>query len=476
MDYRIKKEKKIVYCVFDNIKNQYSDSSKETAKNVSDYFLSKALQNDYDILINDSTDNLLKRAASDSFYTHAVVIITGTHLGFSDRLFDNIEKKCKENFTLCGHVLDRGDAYYEIHNQFFIMNLEEYRRLGSPEMGDVDWNKTHTKIEPIRSDECVRGDTEIPVWIKQGTKKRTYTQQRHGWNFFNIALQNNAVFTDVGIDIRDSKKYLYYEYDHVYLREAPELFNYSLVCNTMVTPWNSDSLPKGLAIDNPVDHYISTGTGLNWVHNLKALSFHENTKITFVDISYVVLSFMKSLVEEWDGSDYASFYMKQLKFVPDSYHFDLVKHEQNIRNWWESFESSFDDFQSLWPKVKKLKFDYKLVDFFAPNTYSFITPGETTFVNVSDVFNHVPYINSANVKFRVARENNLIDTLKTIDENIWIHIPIRLGNIYTESDQTRFGKAKDFTLWDINEFNAPPWQEHDWKSYCPMTHQVRILK
>ena len=49
MDYRIKKEKKIVYCIFDNIDNQYSDSSKETAKNISDYFLSKTVQNGYDI-------------------------------------------------------------------------------------------------------------------------------------------------------------------------------------------------------------------------------------------------------------------------------------------------------------------------------------------------------------------------------------------------------------------------------------------
>ena len=39
MDYRIKKENKIVYGIFNNIENQYSESSKETAKNISDYFL-----------------------------------------------------------------------------------------------------------------------------------------------------------------------------------------------------------------------------------------------------------------------------------------------------------------------------------------------------------------------------------------------------------------------------------------------------
>jgi len=476
MDYRIKKQNKIVYCIFDNINNQYSASSRETAKNVSDYFLSKTIQNGYDIIIDTSTDKLLKRAASDKFYTHAVVVITGTHLGLSDRLFSSVEQKCKEQFTLAGHVLDRNDAYYEIHNQFFIMNLEEYRRLGSPEMGDVDWNKTHTKIEPIRSEECVRGDTEIPVWIEQGNTSRTYTQQRHGWNFIDIGLKNNAVFCDVGDDIRINKFYLYYEYDHVYLRHVPELFNYTLICNTMVTPWNSDSLPTDqLVIGDPVDHYVTTGTGLNWIHNLLTLGYHDNTKITFTDISYAVLSFMKSLVEEWDGKDYATFYMNQMKFVPDSYNYDLINHEKKIRDWWDSFEQNFDDFQSLWNKVRQLKFDYKLLDYFAPNTYNFLEPNKNTFVNVSDVFNHIPYVNSANVKYRVARENNLIDTLKNIDENIWLFIPSRLGDFYCNKDEINFGKVKDFNLWDINEFNAPPWQEHDWKSYCPMTHQVKIL-
>ena len=68
-----------------------------------------------------------------------------------------------------------------------------------------------------------------------------------------------------------------------------------------------------------------------------------------------------------------------------------------------------------------------------------------------------------------------IDTLKNIDENIWLFIPSRLGDFYCNKDEINFGKVKDFNLWDINEFNAPPWQEHDWKSYCPMTHQVKIL-
>jgi hypothetical protein len=482
MDYRIKKAKKIAYCILDNINNQSSTTSQETARNITDFFLTVAIRRNYDVFIDDTTDKLLQRVAQSGYYTHAVVLITGTHMGLSERLFDAIELKCQEHFTIAGHILDRSkfDGYYEIHDQFFIANMAEYRRLGSPAMGESIWNDEHTKLEPIRSEEIVNNDEEIPVWIKQGQTEKTYKHKRHGWNFIDQGLKQDAIFCDVGDVIRQNKKYIYFEYDHTFYRHMPELFNYSLICNNMVTPWNSDSLPDTLYIDKPVDHYISTGTGLNWIHNLMKLRYHQDTKVTFIDISYAVLSFMKALVEEWDGIDYATFYMKQVKFVPESYDYDLVNHEARIREWWLEFEKTFDNFQETWHTIKKLKYDFKLLDFFVNNNYKFIIPGEVNFINVSDAFNHVPYVPFASVKFRVSRENNLIATLKNIDENILLHIPTRIGHFYkpelSSGEKIIDGLVKDFSLWDINQFTAPPWQAENWKSFCPMTGVIRILQ
>lgn len=482
MDYIVKKKKRIAYCILDLINEQFSTSSQEVARNLTDFFLTSLVSKDYDVFIENNTDALLQRVASDDYYTHAVVVITGTHMGLSQRLFDAVERKCQDHFTIAGHILDRSkfDGYYEIHNQFFITNMAEYRRLGSPAMGESIWDDEHVKVEPLRSTEIVNNDEEIPVWIKQGHTEKTYKHKRHGWNFVEHGLKHNAIFCDVGDEIRRDKNYLYFEHDHVFYRHLPDLFNYSLVCNNMVTPWNSDTLPSHLNIGKPVDHYVSTGTGLNWIHNLLKLKYHKNTKVTFMDISYAVLMYMKTMVEEWDGNDYATFYMKQLKFMPDSYNYDLIKHEQNIRDWWSEFEKTFDDWHQTWDLIRQLKFDFKLVDLFVRNEYRFITPGEVTFVNVSDAFNHVPYIHYANVKFRVSRENNLIETLKRIDENIILHIPTRIGRFYklnlTAGEELTMGPIKDFTLWDINEFNTPPWQQHNWKSLCPLTAQVRILQ
>lgn len=482
MDYIVKKQKKIAYCILDKIDDQFSTSSQEVARNLTDFFLSALIIRGYDIFIDKTTDALLRRVSSNDYYTHAVVVITGTHMGLSERLFDAVEDKCQEHFTIAGHILDRSrfEGYYEIHNQFFIANMSEYRRIGSPDMGEMTWHDEHVKIEPIRSEEIVANDDEIPVWVKQGTVEKTYKHKMHGWNFVEQGLKQDAIFCDVGHQIRNNKKYLYFEHDHVFYRHMPELFNYSLICNNMVTPWNSDSIPNLVSFGTPVDHFVTTGTGLNWVHNLLKLTYHEGTKVTFIDVSYAVLSFMKALVEEWDGKDYATFYMKHLKFMPSSFNYDLVNHERNIRDWWRDFEKTFDDWDQTWSNIRKLKFDFKLLDLFATNEYKFITPGEFTFVNVSDAFNHVPYVHIASVKFRVSRENNLIATLRSIDENIVLHIPTRLGCIYkkdlTDNERVTLAKVKDYNMWDINEFNTPPWQEKNWKSLCPLTSQVRILQ
>lgn len=482
MDYIVRKQNKIAYCILDNINNQASTSSQEVARNLTDFFLSALITRNYDIFIDTDTDSLLRRVASDDYYSHAVVVITGTHAGLSERLFDAVEVKCQEHFSIAGHILDRSkfSGYFEIHNQFFIANMDEYRRLGLPDMGQTIWNIEHTKIEPLRSTEVIAEDDEIPVWIQQGTVEKSYKHKMHGWNFVNHGLQNNAVFCDVGDTIRNNKKYLYFEHDHVFYRHMPELFNYALICNNMVTPWNSDLLPTLPNIGAPLDHFITTGTGLNWIHNVIKLGYHKDTKVTFIDISYAVLSFMKSLIEEWDGVDYATFYMKQLKFMPDSFKYDLVKHEHNIRVWWEKFEKTFGNFQQTWEEIKQIQFDYKLLDLFVNNEYKFIIPGQVTFINVSDAFNHVPYVHVASVKFRVSRENNLIAALQQIDENIILHIPTRIGHFYkhplTSQEYITFGKVKDFNMWDINEFNAPPWQGKNWKSLCPLTDQVKILQ
>ena len=51
MDYIVKKQKKIAYCILDNISNQASTTSQEIARNLSDFLISSIIENGNDILL-----------------------------------------------------------------------------------------------------------------------------------------------------------------------------------------------------------------------------------------------------------------------------------------------------------------------------------------------------------------------------------------------------------------------------------------
>lgn len=482
MDYLVRKQKNIAYCILNKIPTQQSSTSQEIARNLSDFFLSCIIDRGYDIFIDENSDTLLKRVANDKYYTHAVVVVTGTHTGLSERLFEAVENKCLEHFTVAGHILDRSkfEGYYEIHEQFFITNMDEYRRLNCPDMGQTKWHEEHIKIEPIRSEEIVDDNPEIPMTIQLGTKEKAYKHKMHGHNLIDIGLKNNAKFVDIGTKIRASKKYLYYEYEHVFHQNVPEIFNYELISNNIPAPWNTDDPISFEHFNIKVDHFISTGTGLNWIYNLAKLGYHANTKITFIDKSFAVLDFMKNLIEKWNGINYPEFYIQNLKFIPDSFMYDKDYLEQIARDNWTKFLKEFPDFEKIWNEIKNLKYEFKIIDLFGNNKLDFIRDDDITFINVSNVFNFIANAHYASVKFRVSRENGLIAKLQKINGDIILHMPTRIGKFYkkdlSETDKISTAKVRDFAFWDINEFNSPPWQVDNWKSYCPITKELRILK
>jgi hypothetical protein len=190
MKFRTDKKKSIICCMLDIIDNCKSVNAREVCTNLTDYLIHRFDKHGYDIFISKDEDALLKAAADDG-YSHAVVISAGTSLGLSDRLFPAIDNLCKEAFFIAGHILDRGhhsyykNACFELHQQFYIVNLEDYRNLNCPVVGNEEW-VAYQQLAPIRSDECLYDDSEIPVWMHKGTELKTYSVKLHGWNILPV--------------------------------------------------------------------------------------------------------------------------------------------------------------------------------------------------------------------------------------------------------------------------------------------------
>lgn len=456
-------QRSIAMCIVDNTDIAATGWGREISVNLSDQLIFKISSKCYDIYIDSNEDALLQTLASKEEYTHAVMIASGTSLKLNENLFSAVEKLCKTEFAIAGHIIDRNDAYYELHHQFYIVNLKNYRQIGFPALGKAS-NELHTQIEPIRSIENVHDDY-VPLWIKQGSIPKQYQKKMHGWQILSRALEHNMTVIDIGQNIRDVKKYFYYEHDHVFVKELPELYHHMFFGANFVPAWNSDAIPETINFQGPVEHYVTVGTGYNWIKNLETLGYTKDTVVTFTDVNPNCLAFMKAMMEDWDGNDYGTFYKDFIVpllpvgpvQIPERYY-------SSAQLQWTDFKSKFNDWDTVWSKIKQLKYQYIAVNYTALYNLDFIDVTKHTFFNVSDLFNYTPFAFTASLKYRIACENRLIMQVKNKNPNITLMFTARAADGFRTNAIQFLGPAKDFELTDINSLKTPPWHIADWFS------------
>lgn len=467
--FKTDKRNSILCCVVDNLDLYQSGWAREISINLSDFLIHRFATKNFDIYVSKDEDALLKEAAVDG-YSHAVMIACGTSLGLSDRLFPAIEEACKKEFFISGHILDRShhsyykNACFELHHQFYIVNLKEFIELDYPVIGKEE-NDSYEQYAPLRSEECQHNDIEIPVWIKPGNQLKKYDTKLHGWNILKVALDHNKTLIDVGKNIRDSKKYIYYEHDHVFTKMYAQLKHNQFFCDHFFAGWNSDMLKETIPFDGPIEQYATVGIGFNWIRNLYMLGFNKDTRVIFTDINYNCLMFMKSMVEEWDGKNYADFYKQKMPIMPngsmsisDSYFDQLAEH-------WNTFLNLFKDWESVWKQIKELTYSFVLIDYTAMYNFDWLESNKKTLLNLSDLFNHGPYISTLPLKYRIACENKLLSKLKQKDPTITLMLTSRSADGYRfNSDRLLVGPVSSFEMTDIDKLKKLPWHINDWSS------------
>lgn len=462
--FNVTKQRKIVYCVVDNLDLCLSGWAREININLSDFLIHRCITQGYDVYIGKDQNDLLQAAQEDGFYSHAVIVASGTSLKLSDRLFPAVENLCKTDFFVAGHIIDREQSYYELHHQFYVVNLAEYASLGCPVVNQPE-EKPHSQTEPLRSTDLIQGDYDLPKWIKPGTLYKTYERKKHGSDIIALGLSHNKPVVDLGDAIRSSKKYIYFEYEHVFLREVSNIYYFQFFCNNFFAGWNSDALRKSIPFDGPVDQYITVGIGFYWIKNLVNIGVTEDTTVIFTDINLNCLKFMQAMVEQWDGVDYATLYKNHLSILPNNFPGSFDTYVGDTARQWDEFRATFDNWDETWAKIKQLKFKYILVDYMANYDLSWITPGKRTLVNLSDVFTHGPYVGTQSLKYRVACENRIINNLNNADPEIVLMLTSRAADGYhSNKNRIMFGKVKEFDLTDLADMKRPVWHQSDWSS------------
>ena len=124
------KSSDIVFVILDRTMQCQTAWACELMKNLSDYVLQDIVSKGYNVLQGIDEDVLLQEAALQ--YKFAVVISTGTEFINGNKFFKEVEKFVKDtDFFLMGHIPDRDDGYYELHDQCYLINLSTYKELNN---------------------------------------------------------------------------------------------------------------------------------------------------------------------------------------------------------------------------------------------------------------------------------------------------------------------------------------------------------
>lgn len=218
----------IVFCFVDNTWSYTSGWTKEIIKNQSDYTITNITCKHFQVLQGLDEDILLRHAAKS--YKHAVVFSTGTEFINGDGFFDEVIKECTSDYLVKGHILDRGNAYYELHHQCYLVNLENYNRAGQPAIGNQELGCVHHQVEPIRSQENFH-DEYTPYYLQKGSKLKSYEHKLHGWNIVSTALEQFDIHA-FNQDIKNNKKHYYPENQKEFLKHSSWLFKREQFCST----------------------------------------------------------------------------------------------------------------------------------------------------------------------------------------------------------------------------------------------------
>lgn len=427
--------------------------NRETIKNISDWTIQNITIQGYTVLVSVDEDNLL-RAASLTSARHAVVLSTGTEFINGYSWFETLENYCQEDFFIAGHILDRKEFYYELHEQCYIVNLNTYKNIGSPNVGAVSFFENHLKIKPMRSRENIHDDY-TPVWVKTGSEFVEYKHKAHGWNILTAAFKNNLTVKVLDGDLRASKIHYYPEYPS-YQEQISFAYARESFCNGMAIYLNNSERVVPANVQGPIQQLVVPASGLNWLQYL-AQGFDSRTRVKFYDYSFLTLEYIKEVVENWNGVNYQEFalnyFNSKFNFIGGGIPF--------------CGSSDFETIDTeLWQQIKStVTFEYHWLDLLNTQAdISWIENKPNTVVNLTNAFNYIGTAAVRSVKDRIYCENSFIQRLQRHAPTAQVILTRRAADGFANTVKNVSVAAIDLTPTDIRTLTKPTWHSHDWSN------------
>ena len=306
----------IIVVLFDNL----TESTKHLKTRLLDLAEFKSKSN-LDLVVSNDLDTDLPQLSNS--YEYAMVIALGSIWHTSQEIFDSVRYAQEKQAALIAHILDR-DPYYEFHPQWFVLNLQIYKYLNFPQIGESSGTTDLEVIDVIRSEENFH-HTYTPHWIKPGNQLsiKNIPNYFFGFRLINQLLMQGYTIYNVPQHIRDRKSFCYPEqnveeifksmenvdyisptldphFDWLVRGQRQNVYNgigYYPANTESIFCYNYDTLPSNIKFN----YFAGVAGGFKPALLTNTDQFENNVHIVIFDYSDAALNWQKHLYHKWDG-------------------------------------------------------------------------------------------------------------------------------------------------------------------------------
>lgn len=364
-----------LYNLNDLIRNEYV---RQYAKGMTLFYINRVIEitetKKMEIFEGDSINQILDEA-TDAGFDYILIQSVGNLLYKSSIIFD-IENFIKNNeFGFAGHILNWSeDKYYEIHPQFFIINLKAYLHSGKPYFGY--WESGEDLLADVERSVENFHDHYTPLWIKyKGTKSLQKHTQR-GWSMVSSLLENGYNVITLPQKIREKKLNLYFEAESNEFIKAMKTLNPELIknpnqkrlvyhnLNMLNNIWLFNSEDMYINNDGTFDVMAFPASGLKFLSVIKQNKLNKNGKLIIYDFNENSIEWIKFLknyknenliecISEFPNNIYFKWLgnTAYAKFIIDD---GFNTNYSNSMN----FFGGEDEFKKLWVEFKKMNVEF----------------------------------------------------------------------------------------------------------------------
>lgn len=376
--------------------------------------------------------------------------------------------QCKAQGTpLMCHILDRyvagGGQYPEFDPQCFVINLEAWTKAGQPPLEIRSGPYQIKAVEFFRSWDNYH-DNYTPHWIQPGSNQIDYQGPYRGFGSMVLQAFLEQGFKIINFDraLRRVKSYLYpnKSSEHLipFFRDGSITFdmqsNLELQPLVKVIKLHEDMInaiyilntepifsSTPISMKQPLDHIVGVAAGFKTVMLLNRMGFHDQTQVTYIDISEPALDYQRYLIQHWNGD--FEIYTTILKNYQDLH--PELNQELNFfwRNWhsWDNEIANFlkesgmtsTEFYNLWNRYRTLQHHYMKINLLDTEQHNrlinHIKNSQLTYIWLSNAFNmeYIRFYHGS--EYSKHSFDHLIDCLIDSDQSYYVEANERVTKI-----------------------------------------------